>query len=196
MENKKLWQILCFIGIGMTLIAAFVIISSFENFKTSQELLEKSNKDMSTNLELSGEKYSVSHLYDENNNEVTLDQYADKPMVLLFFNTKELKASDAILLLEENYEKYKSQINFVNIALIDGVVETKENIANYITDNSITMPVLYDSEYTAKEEYKVEKIPTFVFVNKNQEIINTIDEEENITQDVIEANLDILSENY
>ena len=56
--------------------------------------------------------------------------------------------------------------------------------------------VLFDSKYSAKKDYNVDKIPTLVFINKNKQIINTISKDEDILDDVIHANLEILAENY
>ena len=198
MEKKKIIiiSIITVIVLGLLIGMVFIINQNktkgeIDNENTkSNEVIEENTID----LELTGEEYSPSKVYKEDNTEIALSDFSDKPMALLFFNTTEIEASKSVRILQKYYDNYKEKINFVNISVIDGVTETKEDIKEFLERNNITIPVLYDTEYLAKNEYKIESIPTFVFINKNNEIINTISTD--INEDVIEANLDIIAENY
>ena len=65
----------------------------------------------------------------------------------------------------------------------------------YINENNISIPVVYDTKEGALVlENNITNFPTILMINKNGEIINTLTSE--INDDIIEANLDILSENY
>lgn len=192
MRNKK------FIIIGsIAIVVILAIVLGFIVFSNNSENSNDQNINNSENisdLELTGKDYSPSKIYDENNNKVELSDFADKPMAILFFNTSESTSVEALEILQKNYENYKDDVNIINIAVIDGITETKEDIKEYLQTKNIDMSVMYDTDYSAKNEYKVDKLPTFVFINKNNEIINTISED--INEDVIQANLDILAENY
>lgn len=198
MEKKKIIiiSIITVIVLGLLIGMVFIINqnkikSEIDNENTKiNEVIEENTID----LELTGEEYSPSKVYKEDNTEIALSDFSDKPMALLFFNTTEIEASKSVRILQKYYDNYKEKINFVNISVIDGVTETKEDIKEFLERNNITIPILYDTEYLAKNEYKIESIPTFVFINKNNEIINTISTD--INEDVIEANLDIIAENY
>lgn len=192
MRNKK------FIIIGsivivviLAIVLGFIVFSNNSENSNDQSI---NNSENISDLELTGEDYSPSKIYDENNNKVELSDFADKPMAILFFNTSESTSVEALEILQKNYENYKDDVNIINIAVIDGITETKEDINEYLQTKNIDMSVMYDTDYSAKNEYKVDKLPTFVFINKNSEIINTISED--INEDVIQANLDILAENY
>lgn len=202
MSNKKL------IILGMAILIAAIVVwgvfiftnkSNNNNVISNAENIENTNQ--STNeddLELHGELYSSSLIYDEENNKKELSEFSYKPMALFFFNTSEIDCYEIMEILQKNYDTYKEKVNFINIAVIDGVSETKGNVIEYVKSNNITMPVLYDTDYSAKNEYEVNEIPTLVFINKHKEIINTVSKYKNeeIDEDLIQANLDILSENY
>lgn len=209
MSNKKIITI----GVIILIVAIAVwgvLIFTNNNTKENQndEIISNSQKnenvtntnqeEVSTDLELHGEPYEPSLVYDSENNQVTLADYSDKPMALFFFNTSESDCDEIMQILQKNYDTYKEKVNFVNIAAVDETTETKEKVSEYIETNNITMPVLYDTDYSAKNEYDVDTIPTLVFINKNKEIINTVSKYKNeeIDEDLIQANLDILSENY
>lgn len=182
---------------GATLIILLIIgivINKNVEKENTENIINNEKQATTENLDLTGEKYIPSKIYDEQNNEIKLSEYSDKPMAVLFFNTTELATTNVIEILQKHYDTYKDKINFVNICVIDGVTETKEDVKEFINSKSITMPILYDTDYLAKNEYNIDVIPTIVFINKNNEIINTISGEKN--EDVIQANLDILSENY
>lgn len=193
MSNKKI------IILSVSFFVAVIIILGVLNFINKPNTIQNNSENITNvenelDLELTGDEYIPSNVYNENNTKVSIADFADKPMALLFFNTSDITACEALKLLGANYENYKEEINFVAISVIDGVTETKQDIFEYVQSNNITIPVLYDTEYSAKNEYEISTIPTFVFINKNNEIINTISSD--INQDVIEANLDILAENY
>lgn len=209
MSNKKIITI----GVIILIVAIAVwgvLIFTNNNTKENQndEIISNSQKnenvtntnqeEESTDLELHGEPYEPSLVYDSENNQVTLADYSDKPMALFFFNTSESDCDEIMQILQKNYDTYKEKVNFVNITAVDETTETKEKVSEYIETNNITMPVLYDTDYSAKNAYEVDSIPTLVFINKNKEIINTVSKYKNeeIDEDLIQANLDILSENY
>lgn len=191
MKKKKIIIITVISVILVISLIGLMIVSKSKN-EVSKPINNIPGNEIS--LELTGEQYKPSKLVDENNTKIELSQFSNKPMALLFFNTTEINAKEAINIFQKYYEEYKDKINFINISVIDGVTESKEDVKTYIQNNNITIPILYDTEYTAKNEYEIDTIPTFIFINKNNEIINTIAED--INEDVIEANLDILAENY
>lgn len=192
MKSKK--YIITGVILAVLLVAVLIIYFSFKNTNTSEEPNNVDTLNVTKDLELRGEKYTPSQIYDEQNNQVDLSEFSDKPMALLFFNTTELKSTNVIEIFQKNYENYKDKVNFINVCIIDGVTETKEDVKNFIESKSVTIPVLYDTDYSAKVAYNIDTIPSIVFINKNNEVINTISDE--IDEDIIQANLDIISENY
>lgn len=169
--------------------------NSDENKVLNTTLADISNIISEDELELGGDKYNSADVQDKDGNNVTLDVEENKPMVILFWNSAEESAVDALKILQSNLEKYGEKITFSAVAVVDNFEEAKQEIENVIAENEITIPVVYDTvEASLSTANNVSKIPSVVIVNKKGEIINTVTED--INQDVIEANLDIIAENF
>lgn len=204
MKNKKM--IITFILIAILLIVAIAVnVIAIKGKKTNNENNTNLSSEVENNvdkniaseedLELNGDKYIAGNVKDADDNDVTVDTNENTPMILVFWNTSEEKSIEALNAVQTYYEEYKDKITFNCVAVIDGVSETKEEIEEFISQNNITMPVVYDTtENSLTIANNITKIPTILMVDKKAEIINTLTDE--INEDIIEANLDILAENY
>lgn len=169
--------------------------NSSENKVLNTTLADVSNIISEDELELGGDKYNSADVQDRDGNNVTLDIEENKPMVILFWNNTEEDAVDALKILQSNLEKYSEKITFSAVAVVDNSEEAKQEVENVIAENEITIPVVYDTvDASLSTANNVSKIPSVVIINKKGEIINTVTED--INQDVIEANLDIIAENF
>ena len=158
-----------------------------ENRVPNTTLADIANVILEDELELGGDKYNPADVQDKDGNTVTLETEENKPMVILFWNDTEEGAIDAL--------KYGDKITFSAVAVVDNSEEAKQNIENIISENGITIPLAYDTiDASLSTANNVSKIPSAVIINKKGEIINTVTND--INQDVIEANLDIVTENY
>lgn len=190
-KGKKLFLIVCCVLVVAMMILGIVIITlkrhSFDSGNNDSLNPEK--------LEFSGPAYKPSSVYDDSNKEITLSDFSDKPMALIFFNTTNEESLNTLRIFGENENDYSEKINIIGVCVSDGVSENIDTVKDTLTQNSITLNnILYDLDYFAKNEYNITTIPSLVFINKNHEIINTITND--IDEDVITANLDILAENY
>lgn len=146
-------------------------------------------------VDFTGPSYKPATVYDGSNAEVNISDFDDKPMAIVFFNTTNEESVEALKIFAEQESEYSEKVNIVAVCVVDGTSENPESVKEYLAENKIELTnLVFDLDYSAKNEYKVSKIPTFVFVNKNKEIINTL--EVDINEDIITANLDILAENY
>ena len=186
-KGKKIFLSLCIVlVIIMVILGAIILTMKKDNLENLPE-----NGD----LDFSGPLYDASIIYDENNQKVTLSDFADKPMALIFFNTTNQESLDALKIFAENEEKYLEKINMAGICISDGISESMQTVKENLSENEILLNnIVYDLDYSAKNEYHISKIPSLVFINKNNEVINTISSD--MDEDVITANLDILAENY
>lgn len=206
MKNKK--TLITFILIGILLILAIAVniialngknevkknIQVQSNVSTEVENTVEANVITEENLELTGEKYIEADVKDANDIETILE-VKDNPMIIVFWNISNENSVEALKTVQAFYEDYSEKINFNCVTVIDEVKETKENVEKFISENNITMPIVYDSKDNSLiKANNVTKIPTILIINKNAEIINTLTNE--INEDIVEANLDILSENY
>lgn len=159
---------------------------------TSKNEVKSENVITEDDLELNGEPYKIADAQDKDGNSIALERQLDKPMVILFWNNEEA-GLEVLKMLQNNYEKYSDKIIFSAVSVVDKV--DIENIEKQIADNNITILNVYDTEDgSVSKANNVDKLPTIVAINKNGEIINTVTDE--INEDIIEANLDIIAENY
>ena len=148
-------------------------------------------------VEFSGPEYKPSKVYNNNQEEIALSNFSDKAMVLIFFNTTNQESLEALEIFSKYEETYLDKINIIGICISDGITEDSNKVKTILEENNISLKnILFDLDYSAKEQYDINIIPTLVCIDKKQEIINTISRVEDINEDVITANLDILAENY
>ena len=195
LENcKKISVVICSLILAIMAILGIIVIN-MNTQKAENNNLE--NNITNQEVEFSGPKYKPSTVYDESNKEVSLLDLSDKPMALIFFNTTNQESIEALEIFNKYQEEYSDKVNIVGICISDGVTENTEKTIKTLEESGIELKnILYDLDYSAKNEYNITTIPTLVFINKNKEIINTISKIEHINEDVITANLDILAENY
>lgn len=196
-KGKKVFlAIISLIVAAMAILAVVLVVN---NKKAPAAVPEAVPETISENgdVEFTGPEYKPSKVYDDNQKEISLQELADKPMALIFFNTSNEKSIEALEIFKKYEEEYSEKVNIIGICILDGVTETQDSVKKVLNANEININrVLFDSKYSAKKDYSVDKIPTLVFINKNKQIINTISKDEDILDDVIHANLEILAENY
>lgn len=160
---------------------------------------EENNENIMTEeeLELTGDKYNPSDVIDKDGNTVTLETEENKPMVILYWNTENEGSIEALEVLQSFYDKYQEKVNFVSMAVVNNYEEEKSNVETVLTDKNINMPAYYDAvDGSCANANNVSNIPTLLVVNKNAEVINKIVDEVPKSADAVEANLDIITENF
>lgn len=188
MKNKKIIILVAVIVVIMIIVGIVkvaYVATHVDNTVVTEDQTSNENEEDLSDLELTGPDYTPSVLYDQNGEEVALSDYAEKPMVLFFFNAEEEASAIVLEILENLYETYSDDVNFVYISL-DG--NTSLELSDYYGT------LLNDTDSNALNDYDIEMSPTLAFVNSDGQIINTIEGETD--EDTIDANLSILSENY
>lgn len=156
---------------------------------------ENIKNEVQDELELRGNAYNPEEGTDVNGNKLSTIVEAGKPMIVLYWNTKEESGMEAVKMLQKYYADYKDSVTFMLIVAMDNEEEDKTPAEEFIAENEIEIPVMYevvlDPASTANE---INNIPTLLVVNKHGEKINSM--MDHITEDAIEANLDIIAENF
>jgi len=102
---------------------------------------------------------------DENQAEVSLSDFAGKPVLINFWATwcgpcaSEMPAFDAA------FAEYGEDIQFMMVNLTDGGRDTIEGVQEYIAENGYSFPVYYDTEMDAMQTYGAYSIPMTVLVD-------------------------------
>ena len=127
------------------------------------------------------ENFTNFNFLDENNNELKMSSYLGKPIVVFFsdfINNAEYSAG-FLQTLEYFYENYKEQAQFFTID------------KNDVPDYASTITLYKDID--GNEKYSIEQLPTLLFIDSEGNVMNKVTK---ITEDSMEANLDLITGNY
>lgn len=126
---------------------------------------------------------------DNNGNEYKINKSSELGKAIIFWSSDTENSSETLELINTYYETYKDSIDFYII----NTNEKYEDIISLVENLNYTFPIYYDSQNKASEFYTIEKLPTLIFIDKQNEI-HTLNGR--IDEDTLTANLDILAENY
>lgn len=118
---------------------------------------------------------------DKNNKELKMSSYLGKPIVVLFsdFTENSEDSNNFKAILELYYKDYKEDVQFFCI--------DKNNISEYTSEIELYKDI------DGNKNYSITQLPTLLFIDSEGNIINQVTK---ITEDSMEANLDLISSNY
>lgn len=194
-KGKKIFVIACALLVLEMIVlgGAFLILSS--NEKSELDNNENLNTvSESKESDFSGDAYNPISVYDETKKEVSLDDFGKGPLAMVFFDNSE-ESLDALRIFADYEESYSGKVTIIGIYVPKTSDEDFSSIKQELVEKDIYLNnILFDKDYSANNQYSVITLPSLLFINKNGEIINTVTSA--INQDVVNANLDILAENY
>lgn len=98
---------------------------------------------------------------DRDNRTYGILNFKGKPTILCFWKKE---AEEELNLMQEFFDLYGEQANFVMIHLTDEA-ETKEDALAFVAQKGYTFPVYFDPMNTAADAYEVTLVPTTYFMN-------------------------------
>lgn len=185
MKNKKNIIILV-IAIIIFCIALTVAIWGIYSKNTQNNKDNIVVEEVSKTKDIEDVEYTDFIFYKEDRSEVKLSDYKDKAAMILFWNSE---VEDSIKMLErinEMYEKYSDKINFF-------MINTTEKVDDKIK-SSVSMEIYYDLYKEGVLKYNVSELPSMIYISEDNKIMNA--KSGLTTIDALEANLDILSNNF
>ena len=144
----------------------------------------------STNIPETEAKVS-SYFYDIDGNKLNLNDFYDKPVVFLLWRSDNSKSYTMLSLVTKYYEEYKDKINFLAINV--DKANTNLNLIEDVKAANFKIPIYFDTDFSVSQELSYEKYPVMVFAS--QEGVIEKDVEEQISEDVFLANLELLGNN-
>lgn len=152
----------------------------------NEEIDNSESKDISNTEDIENISYTDITIYNENNEEISLSEFADTSVMMLFWNSQNEDSVEVLKKVNNLYEKYKEKVKFLMISTSGDI---SENIKS-----ELSMDIYYDLNNEYQEKYNIQKIPTMIYIYKDNSIMNA---KSGIpSNDAIEANLDILSDNF
>jgi nitrogen fixation-related uncharacterized protein len=178
--------IMLVVAIILVIIAVFFYFWAI-NYEVKQDDAEnKIETEISKTKDLDNVEYSDFVFYKEDREEVKLSDYKDKPAMILFWSQDNEDSVSVLKKVNEMYEKYKDKINFF-------MISTEEEVNDELK-SEISLEIYYDYYKEGILKYNVSEVPAMIYISEDNEIFNA--KVGFTTTDALEANLDLISNNY
>jgi peroxiredoxin len=118
---------------------------------------------------------------------ISLSDFAGQPVLINFWATWCPPCRYEMPFLQAAYEKYKSQ-GFVVLAV--DIQETPEVVKPFLQELGLTFPVAMDRSGAVSSAYRIQAIPTSIFVNRDGVVVDI--HRGALTPDVLQGYLDRL----
>ena len=107
-------------------------------------------------------------VYDLDGNAVRFsDRVGEKPIIINFWATWCGPCKSEMPHFEKAFKEYGDRIDFMMINPTDGVNDTKENVAKFLSETGYTFPVYYDLDSNAGSVYGITGFPMTFFIDKD-----------------------------
>lgn len=180
MTNKKK-KLLTIVIVVVVVVIAIIIVATIKANSNKENTAEEIIDESSTT------KPEGFVFYDKNGNQVSISNYGNLPMCLIFFSSDSENAVEVLNLVEQYYDEYKSEVVFL-------VIDTEESDP-YIIDTmesiGYSFEVYYDTDNLVSEYYSYSKLPAILFLEEDGSKYNQF--EGIIDEDTYIANLDLIS---
>ena len=172
----------------LSLCTAFLIFA-LAFFGYTVYLKQNKTNTKTSNTSVPETKQEVSqYFYDIDGNKLNLDDFFDKPVVLLLWKSDNSKSYSMISLVTKHYEEYKDKINFLAI----NVDEANLNLSliEDVKAANFKIPMYFDTDFKISEEFSYTRFPELIFMSQDGNIEKEVAEQ--ITEDTFLANLELL----
>jgi peroxiredoxin len=117
------------------------------------------------NQELIGQRAPYFDLPNMSGNHVRLSDYADRPLVIVFWSTWNADAADQIKIIDD-YLLHSSGKDLVEIVAIDSQ-EERSIVSSFMRRGGYQVVTLLDVAGIATETYLITNLPTFYFLDRS-----------------------------
>ena len=110
-------------------------------------------------------------VYDEQEDKINLETLKGKPTIINVWTTWCVYCKEEMPYFDELYEKYKDQLQFLMVNVLDGNSETIENGKKFIGSNGYHFPYYYDKNFDLVYAYNLSGYPNTIFIDQEGNLI-------------------------
>lgn len=163
---KKFKGIGLAVGLILILAAAVFVNQNTQQKKAEEEALTEQQSNEVTLID--AVDFTV---YDAQGNEVKLSDFKGKPIILTFWAEWCPYCKQQMPLLQEYYDEYGEEIQFLEIWSKDESRSTMEDAIAYIEENGYTFPAYYDDDLEASIAYSAYALPLTYYINEDFQLV-------------------------
>lgn len=178
----------------ITLVVAIVLfIVALAVFIYSKHVTsnKSNNEDTNTIVDstvINSKVVKGAYFFDIDGNKLNLDDFEDKPQIILLWKSDNAKSYEIINLFQKYYSDYKEQINFLAINVNEANIDL--DLVENVKAANFSIPIYFDTDFTLAGEFDYETTPYIVFIDKDGTIGKEFSEQ--IDDDTFQANLELM----
>ena len=178
-------------NIIILVVAILIFIGALAIFIYTKNNASSTNDNAQNNDMTVSNSKDTPYFYDSNNKKYTLEEFTNKPTVILYWKSDNSSSYDMISLFEKYYIDYKDKVNFLAININEADIDF--DLIDNVLAAGFTIPIYFDTDLTFSKELNNKKFPYLTFI-ENGEIAK--DFEQTVTDEAFKANLDIMIKDY
>lgn len=148
----------------------YILYNSLSENYAPESTLNTHSSEHEHNDENAQSDYSAPNftVEDKDGNEVTLDSFFGKPIVLNMWASWCPPCKAEMPYFEEAYKENKD-IQFLMVNMTSG--DNKKDADKFINDEGYTFPVYYDTKGIAASVYGASSLPMTIFIDENGDLV-------------------------
>lgn len=165
--------------ISAVVLAAVIALAAFgynylkDNYTAPEQTTASDDTQSTVTTEKPRTQAADFTVYTANGDSVKLSDFKGKPVVINFWASWCSPCTSELPYFNNAYKKYGEDIVFLMVNMTDSHRETIQSVSEFITKNSYSFPVYFDTYHSGSNAYNVSSIPFSVFVDKDGNVYKT-----------------------